>query len=77
MLNKIQKNFLQKSIKYITAAFGLVTAFAWKDAIQDLIKFVFPIEKNSLIAKFTYASVMTVILVIVTVYLTKWLGKKD
>lgn len=76
-LNKIQKQVLKKSVKYVTGAFGLVAAFAWKDAIQALIQFLFPLEKNSLIAKFIYAGIMTIVLVIITIYLTKWLGKKE
>lgn len=54
---------------YILAALGLVAGLAWNDAIKALIESIFPLESNTVLAKFVYAVVLTVVVVIVTVYL--------
>jgi len=51
----------------MTAGFGLVAALAWNSAIQDLFRRVnFFGTPDSILAKFVYAFVVTVIVVIVT-----------
>lgn len=54
-----------RSVGFIMAGLGLVAGLAWNDAIQTLFKIVFPSEQNSLAAKFIYAIVVTVVIVIV------------
>jgi len=56
---------------YILAAFGLVAGLAWNDAIQSLIKQVFPFATGSLLAKFAYAIIITVIVIGVTMQLRR------
>lgn len=56
---------------YITAAFGLVAALAWNDAIKSLIESLFPLSKNTLLAKFLYAAVLTAFVVVVVKSLIK------
>lgn len=53
-----------KAFEYIIAAFGLVAALAWNDAIKALIEALVPIEKSSLVAQFVYALVVTILVVI-------------
>jgi uncharacterized membrane protein len=59
---------LEKIIELMTAAFGLVAALAWNAAIQELFTAVFG-EAGNLVAKFFYAIVVTVIVVLVTMRL--------
>ena len=59
---------LDKLVELITAAFGLVAALAWNTAIQELFTVIFP-EAGDLIAKFLYAVVVTVIVVVITIRL--------
>lgn len=59
---------LEKIIELMTAAFGLVAALAWNAAIQALFIAVFG-EAGNLVAKFFYAVVVTVIVVLVTIRL--------
>ncbi|MEW6636922.1 MAG: DUF5654 family protein [Actinomycetota bacterium] len=59
---------LDKIVQLMTAAFGLVAALAWNEAIQELFTAVFG-EAGSLAAKFLYAIVITVVVVFVTVRL--------
>lgn len=60
-----------KSIGFLLAGFGLVAGLAWNDAIQALFKELFPLDKNSLIAKFLYAFIITVVVVIVSLQINK------
>ncbi len=69
MMNKLRKEFQKRVAGYITAAFGLVAGLAWNEAIKTLINYLFPMSQNTLIAQFIYAIVITVVLVIVTIYI--------
>ena len=62
---------------YIVAAFGLVAGLAWNEAIKALIEYAFPRSNNSIWAKFVYAILITFVLVLVTVYVSKMLTKKE
>lgn len=59
---------LDKIVQLMTAAFGLVAALAWNEAIQELFNVVFG-DAGSLAAKFFYAVVVTVVVVFVTIRL--------
>jgi uncharacterized membrane protein len=59
---------LEKVSGLATAGLGLVAALAWNDAIKSFFDLVFP-EASSVAAQFTYAAIITVIVVIVTVRL--------
>ena len=73
---KLKKQIKEKFLKYITGGFGLVTALAWNDAIKEIIRYLFPISRDTALAKLIYASVMTLILVIISIYLTRLLKKQ-
>ncbi|MDP3900242.1 MAG: DUF5654 family protein [bacterium] len=75
-MNKLHKEFRERISGYVIGAFGLVASLAWNDAIAALIEKVFPLGKDTVVAKFIYAVVITVILVIVAMYLVKLL-KQD
>ncbi len=74
---KIRNEVIQKISGYMFAAFGLVAALAWNDAIKSLIEQFSPIEKSTVIIKFIYAVLITIIVVITSYYLTKLLTKKE
>jgi hypothetical protein len=73
---EIKKEIKEKLSGYVLAAFGLVMALAWNEAIRGLIEYLFPISKNTVLAKFIYAIVLTFVVVIASTYLTKLLGGK-
>jgi len=73
---EIKKEVRQRVMGYMLAAFGLVAALAWNDAIRSFIEYFFPINKNTVLIKFVYAIIITFIVVMVSVYLTKLLGDK-
>lgn len=75
---EIKKEIRQKTIGYILTALGLVAALAWNEAIKSFIEHFFPMSKNTLLAKFIYAMVITFIVVIFSISLMRLLdNKKD
>lgn len=70
----MKKEVIQQMAALITAAFGLVAALAWNSAIQEVFKVVFG-ENSGLWAMITYAVVVTIIAVFVTLWIGKVSGK--
>ena len=70
-----KKNFKEeakdKAKGFIAAAFGLVAALAWNDAITSLIEYIFPSKDGGILLKFIYAIVFTVVVILLTRYLLK------
>lgn len=56
----------EKTTGYILTALGLVAGLAWNDAITSLIKHFFPLDTSGVIAKFIYAVIITIVIVIVS-----------
>jgi Flp pilus assembly pilin Flp len=54
----------------ITAAFGLVAALAWNSAIQEIFRLAFG-DQSGVWAMISYAVIVTIIAVAVTI----WIGK--
>jgi len=59
------------------AGLGLVAGLAWNDAIKALIEELFPVGRNSVLAKFIYAALITLIVVVVGAYLVRLFRKED
>ncbi|MBU1348521.1 hypothetical protein KJ781_00415 [Patescibacteria group bacterium] len=53
---------MKKTLELMTAAFSLVAALAWNDAIQALFQWIFGPQSN-VAAKFFYAILVTAIIV--------------
>jgi NADH:ubiquinone oxidoreductase subunit H len=60
----------QKSITLILGGFGLVAVLAWNEAIKSLFENLFK-DKGSIISKFAYAGIVTIIVVLVSMHLQK------
>ena len=64
----------------ITAAFGLVAALAWNTAIQEIFRLAFG-DQSGVWAMISYAVIVTIIAVVVTIWIgkvsEKSSGKKD
>lgn len=74
---RISSEVKEKTLGFLVTAFGLVAGLAWNEAIQSLIRNLFIIDKNSIWAKFIYAILMTLVLVIMTVFLARFFGKEE
>ncbi len=67
----------EKTLGYLLGGLGLVAGLAWNDAIKATIDYWLPASSSGIVAKFGYAVVVTVLIVVATVYLTKFLSRKD
>jgi len=67
----------RRMIEYILAAFGLVAGLAWNEAIKSLIEYIFPLSRNTLLLKFVYAILITLVLVFISSYLVKLLKSEE
>jgi len=75
---KVAKNEIKKKvISYIAAAFGLVAGLAWNDAVKSLIDALFPRSGNGIAAKFTYAVLVTVLVVLLVYYMERIFSRTD
>ncbi len=76
----MQKDVIEKLAALVTAAFGLVAALAWNSAIQEIFRTYFG-EQSGIWAMVTYAIVVTILAVFVTIWIgrvsTKAQGKKE
>lgn len=66
----MKKEIVEKLAILITSAFGLVAALAWNSAIQQIFKTLFG-ESSSIAAMLAYATFITIIAVVATI----WIGK--
>ena len=72
----LRKEVREKTIGYLLAAFGLVAGLAWNDAIKTAIEEFFPLKGDTILAKIIYAVLITLLVVIITMYLAR-LSKKN
>ncbi|MGE3278203.1 MAG: DUF5654 family protein [Candidatus Altimarinota bacterium] len=67
----------KKLIGYITGAFALVGALAWNDAIKALIETLYDADRNTIMAKFIYAIVISILVILIGVYLSQMTVEKE
>jgi hypothetical protein len=72
-----KSEFQKQVVGYIVTAFGLIAGLAWNEAIKSLISYLFPLSQNSLLAQFIYAISITVIVVLLTIYLTRFFIEEE
>ena len=70
-VTEIKAQARERTTNLILAGFGFVAGLAWNEAIKSLIDTLFVIEKDSLLAKFIYAIVVTILVVIVSYLFSK------
>ena len=68
---EIEKEIREKTLGYILTSFGLVAGLAWNEAIKAFIERFFSDPGNGLRAKFLYAIVVTIAVVIISLYLSR------
>ena len=68
---RISREVKERTTGYILAGLGFVVGLAWNDAIKSLIECFFPLNKNSIFAKFIYSLIVTVLIVVATIILTR------
>jgi hypothetical protein len=73
----VKQEVRNKIVTYITTAIGLIAGLAWNDAIRELIENLFPVSKNTILAKILYALIITILLAIVSVYLARFSSREE
>jgi hypothetical protein len=73
----VRKKTRGRFLTSISAALALVVGLAWNDAIGTFIKYLFPLDSTTMVAKFIYAAILTLFISFVIVYLESVLGDKD
>lgn len=67
---KLRAEVREKTATYIMGGLGVVVGLAWNEAIKGLIEYFLPFAgAGTLVAKFVYAVLLTVIIVVATTYL--------
>ena len=77
---ELEREVREKTLGYIITSFGLVAGLAWNDAIKAFIERFFSDPRNGLQAKFLYALIMTILVVAISLYLSRLFkidNKKD
>jgi hypothetical protein len=72
----VKQEVREKTAGYIVTALGLVAGLAWNDAVKATIEYLFPASEQTLLAKFSYAVILTFIIVLLSVYILRFF-KKD
>ena len=63
---------LQTQIKgFIMTGIGLIVALSWNDAIKAFIDYIYPAEGKGIFAKFIYALILTLTVIIISKFLLK------
>ncbi len=75
--SRIRKEVKKHTVTYILAALSFVVGLAWNDAIKTLIEYFFPLNQDSILAKLIYAFLITLIVVLTTVYFVKSTEKEE
>jgi len=68
---KVKQEVRKQTLGYVVAAFGLVAGLAWNEAIKGIIDYFFPLSQNGVWIKIIYAIIITLIVVIVTMILSR------
>ena len=72
---ELRAEIRERTLGYMLAAFGLVAGLAWNDAIQTLISYLYPLPENTLPAKFMYAVIISVVVVVISVSMSRLLHR--
>jgi len=68
-LSELKSQAREKTANLILAGFGFVAGLAWNEAIKSLIDTIFVLNKDTLLAKFVYAILVTILIVFVSTYI--------
>jgi uncharacterized membrane protein YjjP (DUF1212 family) len=73
--NRVERDLRKITAGYIIAAFGFVAGLAWRDVSMALVEYLFPMSKDTILAKFIYAILVSIALAFATIYVVRFIGK--
>ena len=71
----MEKDLRKITAGYIIAAFGFVAGLAWRDVSMALVEYLFPMSKDTILAKFLYAILVSIALAFASIYVLRFIGK--
>lgn len=74
---EIEAAFKNQLGTILIAAFAFVAGLSWREAINSIMEYLLPINKDTILAKFIYAIILTFFLSLIYVYVTRFINKKD
>lgn len=74
---EIERTVEDQLFNYIIAAFSLVAGLAWNEAIKSVLAAIFPAEYQGWLGKLLYALVISMIVIIVSIILSRIKKKRD
>lgn len=75
--SEIKTEVREKTLGYILAALGLVAGLSWNETIKAVIEYFFPLAKDTISAKILYSVFVTIVVVVLSIYLTKLFKKNE
>ena len=76
---QMKKEITKQMLALVTSGFGLVAALAWNEFIQEVVnEYIKPLVGGSsgIISLFIYAALVTILAVVVTYQLSKFVEKR-
>jgi len=73
--NRVERDLRKITVGYIIAAFGFVAGLAWRDVSMALVEYLFPISKDTILAKFIYAILVSIALAFASIYVLRFIGQ--
>jgi len=74
---KIESEAKKQLLTYIVSAFSFIAGLAWNEAVKSMIEEMFPLGVNNVYAKIIYAILITLFVVLATIFLTHILKDKE
>jgi len=73
--SRVERDLRKITAGYIIAAFGFVAGLAWRDVSMALVEYLFPMTKDTILAKFIYAILVSIALAFASIYVLRFIGK--
>lgn len=73
----LKREVSERTLAFVTGGLGLVAGLAWNDAIKAAIEYFFPLQKDSIPAKFIYAVVISLFVIVLSMYLMRILKAEE
>ncbi len=72
---RLQTEIRERTAGYVIAALSLVVGLAWNDAVKALIEYLLPFGRETLLAKFGYALLITLVIILLSTSVLRLLTK--
>jgi len=74
---KIESTFKSQLETILLAAFAFVAGLSWREVINSLMDYLFPLSKDTILAKFLYAIVVTFFLTLTGLYVVRFINRSS